>query len=57
MIDTRTPPIYRDQDVRQGETILRTRNRRIIFLASLVGAVALGFVSLILAHAGHHIVG
>lgn len=57
MSDLRTPPIYRDQDVRQGEIILRTRTRRIIFLAGLVGAIVLGFVSLILAHTGHHIIG
>lgn len=51
------PPIYTDQDVRQGEIIMRTRTRRIIFLAGLIGAVVLGFLSLILAHAGHHLVG
>jgi hypothetical protein len=50
-------PVYRAQDVRQGEIILRTRSRRIIFLAGLVGAVVLGFISVILAHAGFHIVG
>jgi hypothetical protein len=57
MTDTRTPPTYRGQDVRQGEIILRTRTRRIIFIAGLAGAVILGFISIILAHAGHHIVG
>ncbi len=51
------PPVYRDQDVRQGEIILRTRTRRVIFIAGLAGMVILALLSLILAHAGHHIVG
>jgi len=51
------PPIYRDQDARQGEIILRTRTRRVIFLAGLAGGIILAFISLILAHAGHHLVG
>jgi hypothetical protein len=51
------PPIYRDQDARQGEIILRTRARRVIFLAGLGGGIILAFISLILAHAGHHLVG
>ena len=50
-------PIYRDQDARQGEIILRTRTRRIIFIAGLVGAVLLALISTILMHAGRHIVG
>lgn len=51
------PPVYRGQDVRQGEIILRSRTRRIIFIAGLAGMVLLALLSLILAHAGHHIVG
>ena len=31
------PPVYKGQDVRQGEIILRTHTRRNIFLAGLAG--------------------
>ena len=31
------PKVHKAQDVRGGEIILRTRRRRIIFIASLVG--------------------
>ena len=51
------PPIYRDQDARQGEIILRTRTRRVIFLGGLAGGIILAFISLFVAHAGHHLVG
>jgi hypothetical protein len=37
-------PVYSAEDVRQGEIILRTRMRRIIFIAGLVGAVLLALV-------------
>jgi hypothetical protein len=37
-------PTYSGQDVRQGEIILRTRTRRIIFIAGLVGIVILALV-------------
>ncbi len=32
---------YRAQDVRQGEIILRSQRRRIIFIAGLVGLILL----------------
>ncbi|MDW6021179.1 peptide ABC transporter permease [Mesorhizobium sp. BAC0120] len=37
-------PVYSAEDVRQGEIILRTRTRRIIFVAGLVGLVVLALV-------------
>ncbi|TPK92521.1 MULTISPECIES: peptide ABC transporter permease [unclassified Mesorhizobium] len=37
-------PIFSAQDARQGEIILRTRTRRIIFIAGLVGIVVLAIV-------------
>ena len=37
-------PHYSAQDVRGGEVILRTRARRLIFIAGLVGLVILAFV-------------
>jgi hypothetical protein len=51
------PPVYKGQDVRQGEIILRTHTRRNIFLAGLGGAVFLALIFIIMAHASHHIVG
>jgi hypothetical protein len=56
MSESETPPVYKGQDVRQGEIILRTHTRRNIFLAGLAGAIFLGFIWLIMAHASHHIV-
>jgi hypothetical protein len=57
MEDSKTrPPVYNGRDVRQGDIILRTHTRRNIFLAGLGGAVFLGFIWLIMAHAAHHIV-
>ena len=38
------PPSYDAEKVRQGEIILRTRRRRIIFIAGLVGFVVLALV-------------
>lgn len=35
------PPEYKAQDVRGGEIILKTRTRRLIFIAGLAGAVVL----------------
>ncbi|KUM27382.1 peptide ABC transporter permease [Mesorhizobium loti] len=40
----RRRPVFSGQDVRQGEIILRTRARRIIFIAGLVGIVVLALV-------------
>lgn len=57
MTDRQTPPIYGAQDARQGEIILRTRTRRIIFLSGIIGAIVLGFLSIVLAQSGHHIFG
>lgn len=37
-------PVFSGQDARQGEIILRTRARRIIFIAGLVGIVVLALV-------------
>ena len=37
--DDRHPPTYDAQDVRQGEIILRTKRRRAVFIAGLVGCV------------------
>ena len=37
-------PVYSAEDVRQGEIILRTRTRRIIFIAGLVGVVLLALL-------------
>jgi len=34
-------PVYEAEKVRQGEIILRTRARRVIFIAGLVGIVVL----------------
>jgi len=36
--------VYDAEDVRQGEIILRTRTRRLIFIAGLVGFVILVLV-------------
>ncbi|RRH98413.1 peptide ABC transporter permease [Mesorhizobium tamadayense] len=40
----REGPVFSGQDARQGEIILRTRTRRIIFIAGLVGIVVLALV-------------
>ncbi|OHV89328.1 peptide ABC transporter permease [Mesorhizobium sp. ORS 3428] len=37
-------PVFSGEDARQGEIILRTRTRRIIFIAGLVGIVVLALV-------------
>ncbi|MBZ9769032.1 MULTISPECIES: peptide ABC transporter permease [unclassified Mesorhizobium] len=37
-------PVFSGQGARQGEIILRTRTRRIIFIAGLVGIVVLALV-------------
>ncbi|RWA82116.1 peptide ABC transporter permease [Mesorhizobium sp.] len=37
-------PVFSGQDARQGEIILRTRTRRIIFIAGLVAIVVLALV-------------
>lgn len=38
------PKIHRAQDVRGGEIILRSRRRRIIFIAGLIGFVLLALI-------------
>ncbi len=38
------PPTYSADEVRQGEIILRTRTRRIIFIGGLVAFVLLALV-------------
>ena len=38
------PKEYSAEKARQGEIVLRTRAQRVIFLAGLVGAVALAFL-------------
>ena len=43
-------PHYSAQDVRGGEIILRTRARRWIFIAGLVGFVALALVARLFTH-------
>ncbi|RWL41855.1 MAG: peptide ABC transporter permease [Mesorhizobium sp.] len=43
-------PVFSGQDARQGEIILRTRTRRIIFIAGLVGIVVLALVVSLAAH-------
>jgi hypothetical protein len=35
----RHPPVYSADEVRQGEIILRTRRRRLLFIAGLIGLV------------------
>ncbi|CDX15455.1 ABC-type dipeptide/oligopeptide/nickel transport system, permease component [Mesorhizobium sp. ORS 3324] len=40
----REGPVFSGEDARQGEIILRTRTRRIIFIAGLVGIVVLALV-------------
>ncbi|MCH8686194.1 hypothetical protein [Pedomonas mirosovicensis] len=42
-------PEYSAEDVRGGEIILRTRTRRIIFIAGLAGIVVLAFLIRIFA--------
>lgn len=37
-------PVFSAEDARQGEIILRTRMRRIIFIAGLVGIVLLAIL-------------
>ena len=39
-----TGPVHRAVDVRGGEIILRTRRRRLIFIAGLVGFVVLALI-------------
>lgn len=43
-------PVISGQDARQGEIILRTRARRVIFIAGLVGIVLLALVLGIAPH-------
>ncbi|MDX8438845.1 peptide ABC transporter permease [Mesorhizobium australafricanum] len=43
-------PVFSGQDARQGEIILRTRTRRIIFIAGLVGIVVLALMVSLAAH-------
>jgi hypothetical protein len=42
--DDTQQPTYSAEKVRQGEIILRTRARRVIFIAGLVGLVILALV-------------
>ncbi|OQM77627.1 peptide ABC transporter permease [Manganibacter manganicus] len=42
--DTRQRPTLIGEEARQGEIILNTRTRRLIFIAGIVGLVVLGFV-------------
>lgn len=49
--DRDAPIVISDQDARQGEIILRKRWQRIVFIAGLVGMVAI----VVIAHfLGHH---
>ena len=43
-------PVFSGQNARQGEIILRTRAKRIIFIAGLVGIVVLALVVSLAAH-------
>ncbi|RUX34221.1 peptide ABC transporter permease [Mesorhizobium sp. M2A.F.Ca.ET.042.01.1.1] len=43
-------PVFSGQDARQAEIILRTRTRRIIFIAGLVSIVVLALLLSIAAH-------
>ncbi|MDX8452201.1 peptide ABC transporter permease [Mesorhizobium sp. VK9D] len=43
-------PVFSGQDARQGEIILRTRTRRIIFIAGLVGIMVLALMVSLAAH-------
>ncbi|MGX8009370.1 peptide ABC transporter permease [Mesorhizobium sp. ORM8.1] len=43
-------PVFSGQSARQGEIILRTRTQRIIFIAGLVGIVALALLVSLAAH-------
>jgi hypothetical protein len=43
-------PVFSGQNARQGEIILRTRTQRIIFIAGLVGIVALALLVSLAAH-------
>ncbi|MET4697653.1 hypothetical protein ABIE65_000664 [Constrictibacter sp. MBR-5] len=38
------PPTYAADEVRQGEIILRTRTRRIVFIGGLVGFVIFAMI-------------
>ncbi|WP_246686722.1 peptide ABC transporter permease [Mesorhizobium sp. B2-4-19] len=42
--DDKPGPVFSAQDARQGEIILRTRTRRIVFIAGLVGIIVLAIV-------------
>ncbi len=42
--DTKQSPVLSAEEARQGEIILRTRTRRIIFIAGLVGLVVVAFL-------------
>ena len=42
--DPKEGPVFTGEQARQGEIILRTRRRRIIFIAGLVGIVVLAFL-------------
>ena len=35
----RHPPVYSADEVRQGEIILKTRRRRLVFIAGLIGLI------------------
>jgi hypothetical protein len=40
-------PVYRDEDVRQGQTILNTRWKRALFIAGMAGLVVLAIAAAI----------
>jgi len=42
--DDHEPPTYAAEDVRQGEIILRTKPRRAVFVAGLIGCVLLALI-------------
>lgn len=42
--DAHERPTYSAEDVRQGEIILRTKPRRAVFVAGLVGCVLLALI-------------
>jgi len=46
--DERGRPIYSADEVRQGEIVLRTRRRRIVFVAGLAGMAVLVLLTAIL---------
>lgn len=46
--DERGRPIYSTDEVRQGDIVLRSRRRRIVFIAGLAGAALLALLTALL---------